>query len=960
MPQRDNVILVPYGDDILAVAAQRIIARCNTLPDLTDSVVLLPDLQFAPRLRKHLLEIAHQNGHGALLGPVINTLDGWLNEQQPIEQQVPGRARRELMLVEVMQQHPTLFNGADTWQISSSLISLFDELTLNRISIPQDLAAFTARLQAAYGIQDHLPEPLGMEASMVHRLWQAWHAQLNDERMLDPGVASLLRLSQQQAATQQHALFFIGHDQLHGAQLEWLESRLAHDHAECILYRHSDWLDGEHHSPLRQLIQQAQPVHKTDARSACLDAVFSIGEQALVDRVAAITRHTATSPLVDHLAILSAASPEQEARGIDIQVRQWLIEGKERIAIVSEDRRLARRVRALLERAGISLQDSGGWALSTTSAAAVLERWLETVEEDFAHIPLLDVLKSPFIFPDADRDDHAGLVYRLEQDIIQRENIASGLQRYRRHIDYRLARLDQAATRETAEQLHQLLNRLDQAAEPLRPFLTAEHTRPAELLERLRDGLESLGLWSAFESDTAGQRIIQEWQLLTDAAASTGLTMSWVEFRAWLGTALERHDFVPATFDSPVHLLTLQQAQPGQFDGLIVAAADREYLPARRAASPFFNDPVRSDLGLPVWSDHYQLQLHRLRRLLESAPKVLMTWHEESSGDVRMPSPWLEAIRSFHELAWGDDLAAVELAALVEHPDAQVTGSNPVATPQQQSFPRAQLPASLLPANLTVSMHRNLIDCPYKFFAGSGLKLKPRDDVKEAFEKAEYGSLVHQSLEIFHKGKAGYPAPFTAPITRDNEEQAIAALVAISDAVFTRELEDNFEHRAWRRRWRVLIPEYIRWQIKHQLRWTFAAAEQPGELVLTPAYTLSGRLDRVDQDGPDTLVLDYKTGGTPGQGEVDSGEEVQLPSYALLMDTLPQRVEYLSVDGKVAGRSYLEGEALADIAAGVKERLVTVLGEIEAGKALPAWGDVDTCKYCEMSGLCRQQAWADS
>ena len=960
MPQRDNVILAPYGDDILAVAAQRIITRCNTLPDLTDTVVLLPDLQFAPRLREQLLGIAQEHGHGALLGPVINTLDGWLNAQQPVAQQVPGRARRELMLVEVMQQHPTLFDGADPWQISSSLISLFDELTLNRVSIPQDLAAFTTRLQAAYGVEDRLPEPLGMEASMVHRMWQAWHAQLNDADMLDPGVASLQRLAQQQAAAQQHTLYFIGHDQLHAAQLEWIESLLQHDRAECILYRHSDWLDSDRQAPIRKLLHEATPLPGTDARSTCLDAVFRIGEQPLVDRVATLTGQFTTSPLVDHLAILSAASPEQEARGIDIQVRQWLIDGRERIAIVSEDRRLARRVRALLERAGINLQDSGGWALSTTSAAAVLERWLETVEEDFAHVPLLDVLKSPFIFPDADRDNHAGLVYRLEQDIIQRENIASGLQRYRKHIDYRLARLDQAATRETAAQLHQLLNRLDQAAAPLRPCLEAGRSRPTELLEKLRDSLDLLGIWSAFETDTAGQRILQEWQLLTDAAASSALDMNWVEFRAWLGAALERHDFVPATFDTPVSLLTLQQAQLGQFDGIIIAAADREYLPVRRAASPFFNDPVRSDLGLPVWTDHYQLQLHRLRRLLESAPQVLMTWHEESSGDVRMPSPWLEAIRSFHTLAWNNDLDATELSALLEDPAAQVKGRNPVAIPQQQACPRPQLAAALLPANLTVSMHRHLIDCPYKFYAACGLKLKPRDDVKEAFEKAQYGSLVHQSLEIFHKGKAGYPDPFTAPITADNADQAVAALVAISEAVFTRELEDNFEHRAWRRRWQVLIPEYIQWQIKHQLRWSFADAEQPGELALSPGHSLSGRLDRVDRNDSGTLVLDYKTGGIPGQDEIDSGEEVQLPSYALLMDTPPQRVEYLSVDGRIAARSFLEGEALADIAAAVKARLVTVLGEIEAGAALPAWGDVDTCKYCEMSGLCRQQAWSDS
>ena len=156
-----------------------------------------------------------------------------------------------------------------------------------------------------------------------------------------------------------------------------------------------------------------------------------VGEHSPAERARAFLQEHPESPLSGHLAILPASSPEQEARAIDLQVRQWLLDGKQSIAIVTEDRRLARRVRALLDRAGIGLEDTGGWALSTTSAAAALERWLETVEEDFAHQPLLDVLKSPFIFPDDDRDQLANSVYRLEQDIIQRENIASGMQRYR-------------------------------------------------------------------------------------------------------------------------------------------------------------------------------------------------------------------------------------------------------------------------------------------------------------------------------------------------------------------------------------------------------------------------------------------------------------------------------------------------------------------------------------------------
>jgi ATP-dependent helicase/nuclease subunit B len=270
------------------------------------------------------------------------------------------------------------------------------------------------------------------------------------------------------------------------------------------------------------------------------------------------------------------------------------------------------------------------------------------------------------------------------------------------------------------------------------------------------------------------------------------------------------------------------------------------------------------------------------------------------------------------------------------------------------------LPAGLLPESLSVSAHRHLIDCPYKFFAACGLKLKPREEIKEAFEKAEYGQLVHRVLEIFHQGGDGYPGPFTTALTAASRSQAIALLEQISDSVFSRELEDNFEHRAWLRRWRLLIPDYIDWQTAHQAEWHFSDAEQQGRTELAGGRSLHGRLDRIDTGAAGSDILDYKTGGLPKQGEVDSGEEVQLPSYALLTPTLPARVEYLQVDGKVRSGACLEGAELATLADGVRQRLIDVLGAIEAGAALPAWGDAGTCRWCEMDGLCRRQAWLDS
>jgi ATP-dependent helicase/nuclease subunit B len=79
-------------------------------------------------------------------------------------------------------------------------------------------------------------------------------------------------------------------------------------------------------------------------------------------------------------------------------------EGKKQIAIIPQDRMVARRVRALLERADIAVSDETGWKLSTTRAAAVLAAWLELVASNAQTIALLDFLKSPFLFPDAETE----------------------------------------------------------------------------------------------------------------------------------------------------------------------------------------------------------------------------------------------------------------------------------------------------------------------------------------------------------------------------------------------------------------------------------------------------------------------------------------------------------------------------------------------------------------------------
>jgi len=134
-------------------------------------------------------------------------------------------------------------------------------------------------------------------------------------------------------------------------------------------------------------------------------------------------------------------------------------------------------------------------------------------------------------------------------------------------------------------------------------------------------------------------------------------------------------------------------------------------------------------------------------------------------------------------------------------------------------------------------------------------------------------------------------------------------------------------------------------------------------VALTDGIGLRGRLDRIDRDGESLAVIDYKTGGVPRGREVTDGEAVQLPSYAMLAPALEggpcRRLAYLKMDARaVSERPSLGGDEVAALTAAVDRRLRRALGSIASGATLPAWGDPETCRYCEFAGICRRQAWA--
>ena len=1007
MPTPKNnspVHVLTYGQDCLSELAAHIIrTHKDSLPNLTDVVILLSLPLASTHLRKHLLNHAHKAGYPALLGPEILTLTQWVSQQPHGERPVLTEHQRELMLVEALTEYPDLYGQGSPWTLADSLLNLFDELTEHHIHLPEEFEDFLQQLGDAYKSAPsennnqlnkiiHIKsDGLTGEARLVHTLWQAWQQQMRDENVTDRNTSYLHELKHsQEHINPDHTYYMAGFSQFSPAESSWLKFLISQKNISLWLQGSNlsaDTIDYHPDNAIQQLLtsidQPANFPEAVDEYGLCLNRIFDATNNSLQDRAHHFAKEHPSSPMISRLSIFEAKSSEQEALAIDIQTRLWWLEGKQKIGIVTENRRLARRVRALLERAGIELQDAAGWALSTTSAAAVLERWLEAIEEDFSYQPLLDLLKSPFFQPkdliskenmELDRENLLSTIYRFEQSVILKENIGNNLERYRKHTRYRQDRL----TAELAEEYNDIYTLLDiiaDAAKPLLPFLNGattkdNHFTPKEIFNGLNKSLIKLGMVESFSADDAGRDVLDELLKLQESTSNSSLKMNWSEFRNWLGRTLECFNFQPNTSSNPVQLMSLSQSSLHQFDGLIIAGAERAHLPGKLNQSPFFNDGVRQALGLASRTEQLTQRFYQFRCMLESASNIVITRCTELNNEDIEPSPWLERIQSFHTIAYNNNLINKTLTEIVGKPETIITNSSAPLPKKLAANPTVQINTSLIPKTFSASGYQQLMNCPYQVFAARCLGLEPPETIREMLEKSDYGERVHLCLHAFHSGQKSLPGPYTQPINNENRDDAIQFLTTIAEAVFANDLEDNFLHRGWLKRWQQLITPYIDWQIKRQEQWRVETTETTVEAKLAGTDTmLRGRLDRVDVSTDSSIseisIIDYKTGNVAKEEDVLEGESIQLPFYALLAEQALQqttsRVEYVSLDkDRVQTKTPLENDTLSDLSKQVGSRLAQLITELQSGAPITAWGDDATCKWCQMSGVCRKESWLDS
>ncbi len=906
VPGIERFLCAPHS--LLARASEYIVERERaSLPDLTRAVILVPDLHAAPDVAR-ALQVA--SGLVALLLPRITTLEQWA-AQVPLDTPVMPRVAREALLYRELEKRAWL-QSADLWAVSAELAGLFDEMTRHSLTLPADFAAFNRQLEQAYRARSG--ESLTFEARIVHELW---HAMSRVTGEADAESAYQLRLARLAGAASA-PLYALGLARLAPSEM-------------LLLERYAE------RAPVR--VFEADPEAGTDAVTRTLAAAWPREGAAdgLRARGLALKAALPQSALATRLRIVGAASAEQEAQAVDVTVREWLIAGKRRIAVVVQDRLVARRARALLERAQVLVKDEAGWAFSTTSAATAVGRWLDVASGDCYHRDLLDLMKSPFVYHDWAREARRSAVWRLE-GYVREESVIAGI-----------ANFIKLAEDRNDPEVRQMLARIRQGVGTL-----GHRSRPiARWLADVAASLGEIGVRDGLAADSAGVQLLELIDRLGRELADDRLEVSFADWRRWLARQLEAATFRDRAIDSPVVFTGLAATQLRRFDAALVLGCDAAHLPGPDPVAMFFNQGVRAELKLPTWSERVREMEDQLAALIASCETVVVTWQRMLRGEANLLSPIVERLAALHLQSYGSDVRVHANTARLETAEVRAPGADATIGKTRQPAPNA--PAALLPRKISASGYNSLVACPYQFHARYVLGLAELDDVQEMIEKKDYGSLVHRVLTLFH---GAHPR-----VSGVDPTAAACELEVLSEREFAASVARNYLAQAWLARWKALIPAYLDWQRQWEgAGWLWKAGEVRRAIEITTPkgnqLALHGRLDRVDEGPGGAAVVDYKT-SDPGRLKRSlepPGEDVQLPVYALLWGVPVAEALFLSMEREEVKAIPLgpDVQALADA---VRTRLCEVFDALAAGAPLPAQGVESACGYCEMRGLCRRNYW---
>jgi len=414
--------------------------------------------------------------------------------------------------------------------------------------------------------------------------------------------------------------------------------------------------------------------------------------------------------------------------------------------------------------------------------------------------------------------------------------------------------------RDAAGSCPQLLRVLQRVEKKL-PALKEQ--APSDWSRDITGLLEAFG-WPGDRSPSSEEfQTIEAWRELLSKFASLDLTaprFNLAQVIDWLSQAAAKSRFQVEDEGAPVQVMGMLEAAGLSFDHLWIMGLHDEALPAAANPNPFIPVALQRRANLPHSSASRELDFAStlMRRLLRSAPNIVLSFPEREGDRTLAPSPliaegtWLRAEEERKTDSWASVLETLTDESAPELVQSGSTGG--------------------------ASLFKDMAACPFRAFAKHRLGARPLEDPDFGLNYRDRGTTVHKALEVIWR-ELGSQARLIEMSSLELE-----ALIAQGADAAVAKLGPGIGRKLEKRRLRRLLEEWLQIE-KSRPAFTIAGIE--AERVATVSgVQVKMRADRVDEiAGGREIILDYKTGQLKSNGwNGDRPDEPQLPLYCITND----------------------------------------------------------------------------
>lgn len=552
---------------------------------------------------------------------------------------------------------------------------------------------------------------------------------------------------------------------------------------------------------------------------------------------------------LDGVRLLASATIEEEAQAIALMVREALEVPEKRIAVVTANRGLARRVVQHLERWHITADDSAGRPLALTPAGRLFGLLAEIAANGPDPARLVAVFGHPLVksWDGAVRGDWLKGLRAFDREL-RGPSPAPGMEPLRAV----------AAEAKIADWWAEA----EVLTTPLADW--PQDVALADALSRLSAAAEAFARTAIWERED-GRALGQLVEDLRGQADALGTRIETADLAGTLRDAMEAVAVRPGYGGHPrVAIYGLLEARMARADLVICGGLNEGSWPQPPGADALLAPAVLRALGVPGAEFRIGLAAHDLAGAM-GAPQVVLSRSLRDAEGPTLPSRFLLRV----EALLGDDLDKEHreraIPAILPHLDRQ----RPPAAPYQRPTPDPAPHLRNVPIKVT-ALDRLLGD-PFQFYAQAILGLKRLDPLAaDPFsDPALRGTLVHEILDGWHKAKVSQPGLALAPFAAE---------------WFAAERVHPLFRALWQPRLIAALERFEQWIAEDAAEKgrTVLATEIDGEMEVD-GVKVQGRADRIDRLADGTLaIVDYKSGRVPSKAEVEAGYALQLGLLGLI------------------------------------------------------------------------------